>query len=266
MNNKLSGKLELNWVNKNKTLIVSDYEKVKYEWVDPNDYRVSEVRLLKEIEKFGDNSDDNLVICGDSSNALTSLIKIPEYRKKYVNKVKLIYIDPPFNTGQMFTNYDDQLEHSVWLTMMRDRVLKAYELLSDDGSLWVHLDDTELYHFKLVLDEIFGKENFVAGVLWENKPGIAMDAKQFSTSHNTILVYSKNSEWKPNYLKIEVNLREFKYQDKQGRYYKRVMLQKWGANSARADRPNMFYPITAPDGKVIYPMHRTARGVEDEGC
>jgi len=103
--------------------------------VDPNDYRVSEVRLLKEIEKFGDNSDDNLVICGDSSNALTSLIKIPEYRKKYVNKVKLIYIDPPFNTGQMFTNYDDQLEHSVWLTMMRDRVLKAYELLSDDGSL-----------------------------------------------------------------------------------------------------------------------------------
>ena len=86
-NNKLSGKLELNWVNKNKTLIVSDYEKVKYEWVEPNDYRVSEVRLFKEMEKFGENSTDNLIICGDSLNALTSLTKIPEYRHKYVNKV-----------------------------------------------------------------------------------------------------------------------------------------------------------------------------------
>ena len=137
-NNKLSGKLELNWVNKvdkNKTLIVKDYDKGQYEWVEPNDYRVSEVRLLKSMEKFGENPSDNLIICGDSLHALTGLSKIPEYRKKYVNKVKLIYIDPPFNTGQMFDNYDDQLEHSVWLTMMRDRVLKAYELLSDDGSL-----------------------------------------------------------------------------------------------------------------------------------
>ena len=90
---------------------------------------------MKEREKFGDNSADKLIIYGDSLNALISLTKIPEYRQKYVNKVKLIYIDPPFNTGQMFANYDDQLEHSVWLTMMRDRVLKAYELLSDDGSL-----------------------------------------------------------------------------------------------------------------------------------
>jgi len=106
-NSKLSGKLELNWVNKNKTLIVSDYEKVKYEWIEPNDYRVSEVRLFKKMEKFGENSSDSLIICGDSLHALTSLTKIPEYRKKYVNKVKLIYIDPPFNTGQIFANYDN---------------------------------------------------------------------------------------------------------------------------------------------------------------
>nr|CAG8493130.1 5792_t:CDS:10 [Entrophospora candida] len=97
-----------------------------------NKLSVSEVRLLKEMEKVGENPTDNLIICGDSLNALISLSKILEYRKKYVNKVKLIYIDPPFNTGQMFANYDDQLEHSVWLTMMRDRILKAYELLSDD--------------------------------------------------------------------------------------------------------------------------------------
>ena len=191
-NNKLSGKLELNWVNKNKTLIVKDYDKGQYEWVDPNDYRVSEVRLLKEMESFGENSADNLIICGDSLNALISLTKIPEYRQKYVNKVKLIYIDPPFNTGQMFANYDDQLEHSVWLTMMRDRVLKAQELLSDDGSLWVHLDDTELYHFKLVLDEIFGKENFVATVIWQKTRSPRNDAKYFSFDQDYILVYAKD--------------------------------------------------------------------------
>ncbi|CAI2196282.1 19551_t:CDS:2, partial [Funneliformis geosporum] len=110
----------------------------------------SEVRLLKEMEKVGENSSDNLIICGDSLNALTSLTKIPEYQKKYVNKVKLIYIDPPFNTGQMFANYDDQLEHSVWLTMMRDRVLKAYELLSDDVDLkgFKHKDEKGYYKLR----------------------------------------------------------------------------------------------------------------------
>ena len=82
-NNKLSGKLELNWVNKNKTLIVKDYDKGQYEWVDRNDYQASEVRLLKEIEKVGENSSDNLIIHGDSLNALTSLTKIPEYWQKY---------------------------------------------------------------------------------------------------------------------------------------------------------------------------------------
>ena len=201
-NNKLSGKLELNWVNKNKTLIVKDYEKGSYEWVDRNDYRVSEVRLLKEMEKFGEknansfiqNSADNLIICGDSLNALTSLTKIPKYRQKYVNKVKLIYIDPPFNTGQMFANYDDQLEHSVWLTMMRDRVLKTYELLSDDGSLWVHLDDTELYHFKLVLDEIFGKENFVANAVWQKNYSPKGLSKFISFSHDNLLIFAKDKE------------------------------------------------------------------------
>ncbi|MCE8170017.1 MAG: site-specific DNA-methyltransferase, partial [Candidatus Moeniiplasma glomeromycotorum] len=251
---------------KNKTLIVSDYEKIKYEWVNSNDYRVSEVRLLKEIEKIGDNSSDSLIICGDSLNALTSLTKIPEYRKKYVNKVKLIYIDPPFNTGQMFTNYDDQLEHSVWLTMMRDRVLKAYELLSDDGSLWVHLDDTELYHFKIVLDEIFGKENFISSVIWEKMYLLKEDAKQFSQGHDTILIYSKDKEkWKPNFLEKKLNLGDFKFQDEKGRHYKRVTLRKTGSNSARADRPNMFYPITAPNGEIVYPIRRS-QDVEDEGC
>ncbi|KLL01830.1 MAG: DNA restriction-modification system, DNA methylase [Mycoplasmataceae bacterium RC_NB112A] len=247
---KLSGKLELNWVNKNKTLIVSNYEKIKYEWVDPNDYRVSEVRLLKEVEKFGENSADNLVICGDSLNALTSLIKIPEYRKKYVNKVKLIYIDSPFNTGQMFANYDDQLEHSVWLAMMRDSILKAYELLSDDGSLWVHLDDTELYHFKLVLDEVFGKENFVANVVWQKSYSPRSNAKFFSVDQDYILVYAKDIE------RFRINLLE--RTEKQDEAYKnrdndpRGVWKAGGLDVGGINRANI-YPITTPSRRTIHP-------------
>ncbi|KLL02762.1 MAG: hypothetical protein MRERV_71c001, partial [Mycoplasmataceae bacterium RV_VA103A] len=244
------GKLELNWVNKNKTLIVKDYDKGQYEWVEPNDYRVSEVRLFKEMEKVGENSSDNLIICGDSLNALTSLSKIPEYRKKYVNKVKLIYIDPPFNTGQMFANYDDQLEHSVWLTMMRDRVLKAYELLSDDGSLWVHLDDTELYHFKLVLDEIFGKENFVATVIWQKVYSPRNDAKFFSCDQDYILVYAKDNER----FKINRSPRTEK-QDKAYTNPDNDPRGPWMSLPiiAKTMSPNCVYPITSPLGKIVYP-------------
>lgn len=249
-NSKLSGKLELNWVNKNKTLIVSDYEKVKYEWVDRNDYRVSEVRLFKEVGKFGENATDNLIICGDSLNALTSLTKIPEYRQKYVNKVKLIYIDPPFNTGQMFANYDDQLEHSVWLTMMRDRILKAYELLSDDGSLWVHLDDTELYHFKLVLDEIFGKENFVATVIWQKVYSPRNDAKFFSCDQDYILVYAKDNE------KFKVNrLARTEKSDKNYTNPDNDLRGPWQSLPIIAKTVSLknIYPITSLSGKEIYP-------------
>jgi len=249
-NNKLSGKLELNWVNKNKNLIVKDYDKGQYEWVDRNDYRVSEVRLLKSMESFGENSSDNLIICGDSLNALTSLTKIPEYRQKYVNKVKLIYIDPPFNTGQMFTNYDDQLEHSVWLTMMRDRVLKAYELLSDDGSLWVHLDDTELYHFKLVLDEIFGKENFVANVVWQKVYCPRNDAKFFSCDQDYILVYAKDIE------KFKVNrLTRTEKSDKNYTNPDNDPRGPWQSVSITAKTMSLsyVYPIIIPSGKTVYP-------------
>ncbi|KLL04679.1 MAG: DNA methylase N-4/N-6 domain-containing protein [Mycoplasmataceae bacterium RV_VA103A] len=260
-NNKLSGKLELNWVNKNKTLIVKDYDKGQYEWVEPNDYRVSEVRLFKEMEKVGENSSDNLIICGDSLNALTSLSKIPEYRKKYVNKIKLIYIDPPFNTGQMFANYDDQLEHSVWLTMMRDRVLKAYELLSDDGSLWVHLDDTELYHFKLVLDEIFGKENFVANVVWQKNYSPKGLSKFISFSHDNILIFAKDKERLdfnrlPRDAKVDKNYKNFD-SDPRGPWR--------GSDFTVGTITKNRYTINTPSGKeIVPPIGRSWRMSEEK--
>lgn len=192
------GRLELTWTNKHERLLAHDDG--SYEWLPPSDYRVSEVRLLHDVDSVGDVSDerakDNLLIQGDALHALTSLIKLPEFAREYVGKVKLAYIDPPFNTGQAFTHYDDALEHSVWLTMMRDRLMQIRQLLREDGSVWVHLDDSEASYCRTVLDELFGRENFVASIVWEKDQGRRNDT-DVSTVHDYIIVFAKNRpRWK----------------------------------------------------------------------
>src|SRR6266511_1888257 len=135
------GRLELTWTNKDKRLLA--YEDGSYVWVPPSDYRVAEVRLLDDAGTVGETRSaskraaDNLLIRGDALNALTSLTELPEFAKEYVGNVKLAYLDPPFNTQQSFLHYDDGLEHSVWLTMMRDRLLQVRDLLAPTGSVLV---------------------------------------------------------------------------------------------------------------------------------
>ena len=141
------GRLELTWTNKHLRLLAHDDG--SYEWVEPSDYRVAEVRLLHEVAAVGAvgarRAADSLLIRGDALNALTSLARLPEFAQEYLGKVKLVYIDPPFNTQQSFLQYDDALEHSVWLTMIRDRLLQIRDLLAPDGSVWLHLDDSEVF-------------------------------------------------------------------------------------------------------------------------
>ena len=166
-----SGRLELTWTNKHLRLLAD--EDGGYQWVPPADYRVAEVRLLHDVEEVGETraersrAKDNLLVVGDALNALTSLCELPELAREYVGKVKLVYLDPPFNTQQAFEHYDDALEHSVWLTMMRDRLVQINKLLSPDGSVWVHCDDSEQAYLKVMMDEVFGRDNFVAVVVWE---------------------------------------------------------------------------------------------------
>jgi len=121
------GRLELTWTNKHLRLLA--HEDGSYEWLDRADYRVAEVRLLHDVAAIGSvgkrRAADNLLIRGDALHALTSLARLSEFASEYVGKVKLVYLDPPFNTQQAFTHYDDALEHSVWLTMMRDRLMQA---------------------------------------------------------------------------------------------------------------------------------------------
>jgi adenine-specific DNA-methyltransferase len=198
------GRLELTWTNKDQTLLA--HENQSYEWVDPSDYRVSETRLLHDVSTVGTvaathRASDNLLIRGDALHALNSLNQIPEFAREYAGQVKLAYIDPPFNTGQTFAQYDDGLEHSVWLTMMRDRLLQLRDLLAPGGSVWVHLDDAEIGHCRVLMDEVFGGHNFVSAVIWEKADSPNNSAQFFSIDQDTIMVYAKDRRaWKRNRL------------------------------------------------------------------
>ena len=210
--------LELTWFNKDKALIPSEEGRYAYEWVDPKDPRYCETRALVvdevvtgkqspkgEDTQYSDRADldpteDNLLILGESGDVLEALARVPELREKYLGKVKCIYIDPPFNTAQTFANYEDNLEHSVWLTMMRDRLVHLRKLLSDDGSIWVHLDDVENHRMRALMDEVFGSGNFVAEVVWEKTYSPRNDSKGIPAVTDTILVYSKSGGFFPNRL------------------------------------------------------------------
>lgn len=206
------GRLELTWANKERALISTGEAKYDYAFVDPTDPRVQEVRLLHEVERISAPmpkerpgnlpvpTTDNLLITGDAMHALDALAKTPELAAKYVGKVKLVYIDPPFNTGQAFDHYEDNIEHSIWLTMLRDRLLQTKPLLRADGSVWVHLDHVESHRCRAILDEVFGAENFVAEVAWQKADSTRNDAKQLSVDHDTILVYRASPAWTPNRL------------------------------------------------------------------
>ena len=171
-------KLELTWIGKDKTIKV-------------------EPRILihDETKDYGDKNAGNMLIYGDNLLALKAL------EQEYAGKVKCIYIDPPYNTGSAFEHYDDNLEHSTWLNLMKPRLEILRNLLSDDGSLWVSLDDNEQAYCKVLLDEIFGRKNFVCNVIWQKKYSPANDAKWFSDNHDFIIIYAKNKEiWRPKLL------------------------------------------------------------------
>jgi adenine-specific DNA-methyltransferase len=181
------GRLELTWTNKHLRLLAK--EDGSYEWLDSSDYRVAEVRLLHDIASVGAvgkrRAGDNLLIRGDALHALTSLSRLPEFAREYLGKVRLAYLDPPFNTQQSFLHYDDALEHSVWLTMMRDRLQAIKTLLAPDGSIYIHCDTTEGHYLKALLDEVFGRNNFRNEIIWK-RTSAHSDAHTMGSVHDTI--------------------------------------------------------------------------------
>ncbi|TFI28601.1 site-specific DNA-methyltransferase [Streptomyces sp. 4R-3d] len=251
-----SGRLSLSWVNKDRSLIST--QDGGYEWLDRDDYRVTETRLLRDVATVGEvhddlkRAEDNLLIAGDSGDALRALTRLPEFADRYRGKVKLVYIDPPFNTGQAFEHYDDGVEHSVWLTMMRERLLLIRDLLAEDGSVWVHLDDSEMAYCKVLMDEIFGRSNFAATIVWETDAGRRNDTA-ISTVQDYILVFAKNwNVWRPtrNLLPRTAD-QEKRYKNPDGDH-RGPWLQ--GADStAKSGSEAMRYPVTLPSGRVVTP-------------
>lgn len=248
------GRLELTWSNKDQALLA--HEDDSYEWVPKRDYRVAEVRLLRDAGAVGEvqpnenRAKDNLLIRGDSLNALTALNRTPEFAAEYAGKVKLVYIDPPFNTGQAFEHYDDGLEHSVWLTMMRDRLVQIEELLAPGGSVWVHLDDAEMAYCRVLMDEIFGRENFITSLVWQKAHSRRNDARFFSSAHDQILVYAKNV--------ADLTLNRLKASEEQRALYSNPDSDPRGdwisvPFHAPNIRPNLTYEIVGPTGKKFLP-------------
>lgn len=207
----MTQRLQLTWYNKDKALIPTEAGKYGYTWVDPSDPRYCETHTLifddyvqgaqtpKSDEfEYSERADlqpqdDNLLILGESGNVLEALTRVPELAEKYVGKVKLIYIDPPFNTAKTFASYEDNLEHSIWLTMMRDRLIHMKKLLADDGSIWVHLDDVENHRMRVLLDEVFGSGNFIAQISWEKVAG-RDNRSIMSKTCDLITVYAKQKD------------------------------------------------------------------------
>jgi adenine-specific DNA-methyltransferase len=199
----------------------------------------------------------NLLIQGDNLQALKALLPF------YTGRVKCVFIDPPYNTGSAFTHYDDKLQHSVWLSMMLPRIKLLHQLLAQDGSLWVTIDDNEAHYLKLMLDEVFGRENFVANVVWQKFHSVKTNAAyRLSDAHDHILIYKKSQHLQAfNFLTMDDEaLKVYKNPDGDNRGLWRtapltvsLLGGARGAAFAKSGVSTGFYEIVSPTGKVHLP-------------
>jgi adenine-specific DNA-methyltransferase len=246
----MSKRLELIWPNKDKVLLGLD-ETGEPIWGTKADL---EPRLLVQLEAVGEtNSDnldnlyeqgDNLLIKGDNLLALKAL------ERHFAGKIKCIYIDPPFNKGNAFEHYDDGLEHTIWLSMMKVRLEILRKLLREDGAIFVEIDDDMVAYLKVILDEIFGRNNFLCSIIWQKAFSPVNLRKGFSDNHDFILGYSKRAD--------DFKLYPLLRTEKQGKRYKNPDNDPWGAwtssdFSVGPVIPEKVYPIKTPSGREILP-------------
>lgn len=227
-------------------------QKLELTWIGKGNEPKLEPRILIENPEYsyGESNTGNMLIHGDNLLALKAL------EQDFAGKVKCIYIDPPYNTGSAFEHYDDGVEHSIWLNLMSQRFKILQKLLSDEGTIWVTLDDNEAHYCKVMMDEIFGRKNFIGNAIWEKADSPRMDAKLFSTRHDHILVYSKQiDKTKFNRLVMpDDKVKHYNKIDPDGRrYYLKPLRAMGGQGDSREARPSLYYPIIAPDGTEVLP-------------
>ena len=236
-------------------MIQNKQNKLELTWIGKYDERQPlEPRILIEDKKYsygnpetgtllnGKPWNGNMLIHGDNLLALKAL------EQDFANSVHCIFIDPPYNTGKAFEQYDDMQEHSIWLSLMRERIIVLHKLLAPTGSFWIILDDNEVHYCKVLCDEFFGRNCFVQSIIWKSSDNSNNDAKQFSIDHNTILVYSKNPNWLSNRLPAKPSqMGHFKNPDNDPR-------GPWfdgNPISSPNYRENLIFDIETPIGTVI---------------
>jgi len=229
-------KLELTWIGKENRprleprILLEDREKSYHAKHRVTDHDIFDNRLI-----FGDN-----------------LLALKALEAEFTGTIKCIYIDPPYNTGSAFEHYDDCVEHSLWLALMRDRLELLWKLLCKDGALWISIDDTEGHYLKVLCDEVCGRESFVATVVWENFYGRS-NAAAISPAHNYLLVYSPiGADWKHVRTLLprdEKSASKYRNPDNDPRGPWRL-----GPVFAAEERhEGLMYTITTPSGRAIKP-------------
>ncbi len=276
--------------------ITIDNERYVLNWAGKSDaFRAIQTPTTATLKPKRDQSVDfdttqNIFIEGENLEVLKVL------QKSYYGKVKMIYIDPPYNTGNDSFIYPDKFSeskdeylkrigdkdeagyltkegffrknskengqyHSNWLSMMYPRLFLARNLLRDDGVIFVSIDDNEVHNLRLMMNEIFGEENFIAELVWQSRKGGGSDKGTMVTDHEYVIGYIKSSK-NDALSRIQIQAEELDRADKQGTYRRGRELNKWGSNSRREDRPTMWFPIPGPNGEDVYPI----RNDGSEGC
>lgn len=226
----------LDWVNKNQA---------------KNTPREVPYHLLKRESTYGSvaGAAENLIVQGDNLLALKALLPF------YAGQVKCIFIDPPYNTKSAFEHYDDNLEHSQWLSMIYPRLVLLRELLAEDGSIWVSIDDNEAHYLKVIMDEVFGRRNFIANNVWQKRYS-RENREAIGDVHDHILVYAKSpTAFKESRNRIPLNEQQAKIYKNPENPKETDPSKRWRAlpMTAQGYRPNQMYIITAPNGKEHLP-------------
>ncbi len=260
----------LEWIGKSK--VINHHQEVPFRVLERK-YSFDENGQHDE-----DNGSENMIIRGDNLEALKALLP------RYEGRVKCIYIDPPYNTGNEGWVYNDNVNdpkikkwlgevvgkegedltrHDKWLCMMYPRLKLLQKLLADDGAIFISIDDNEQSNLRLICDEIFGSHNFAAQIIWEKVYSPRMDAIGFSNSHDYILCYIKGSLTNIKPQVFQQNTAQFNFIDEAtGMRYRRRSIRKEGSHSTRRERPNLYFPLIAPDGTEVLPIKPDGT----EGC
>lgn len=248
----------------NLSMIENELTKKKYGLIwEEHEERVdkeleTQIPTFEEIKdrEIVSNPEDkfNFLLEGDNLHSLYLL------EKTHTNKIDFIYIDPPYNTENRDFIYndckigsDDAYKHSKWLSFMEKRLRLAKNLLNQNGSIFISIDQNEFAQLKLLCDDIFGENNFIGTLIWRKKYGGGQTDEFFVTEHEYIFGYRKTNEFKWFDKTLEVDIKNFKYQDEKGKY-NITKLEKWGSSAHKEDRPTMYFPIKDPDGNDFFPI------------